>query len=91
MRAAAERTVVELTSQARKEAEVIRGEADAQSNAIYAAAYGKDPEFFAFTRSLTSYERALQAGNSSIVLSPTSEFFDYLGTEKAPVAAAPAP
>lgn len=90
VRAAAERTVVELTSQARKEAEVIRGEADAQSNAIYAGAYGKDPEFFAFTRSLTSYERALQAGNSSIVMSPNSEFFDYLGTEKAPVAA-PAP
>jgi membrane protease subunit HflC len=90
VRAAAERTVVELTSQARKEAEVIRGEADAQSNAIYAQAYGKDPEFFAFTRSLTSYERALQAGNSSIVMSPNSEFFDYLGTEKAPVAAAPA-
>lgn len=91
VRAAAERTVVELTSQARKEAEVIRGEADALSNAIYAQAYGQDPEFFAFTRSLTSYERALQAGNSSIVMSPTSEFFDYLGSEKAPVAAVPAP
>ena len=86
VRATADRTVVELTSQARKEAEVIRGEADAARNAIYADAFGRDPEFFAFTRSMTSYERALQAGNSSIVLSPTSEFFEYLGSEKAPVA-----
>lgn len=86
VRASADRTVVELTSEARKNAEVIRGEADAQRNAIYAEAFGRDPEFFAFTRSLTSYERALQAGNSSIVLKPDSEFFDYLRTEKAPVA-----
>ena len=92
VRASADRTVVELTSEARKNAEVIRGEADAARNAIYAEAFGRDPEFFAFTRSLTSYERALQSGNSSIVLKPDSEFFDYLRSEKAPgpdVAAAP--
>ena len=86
VRASADRTVVELTSEARKNAEVIRGEADAQRNAIYAEAFGRDPEFFAFTRSLTSYERALQPGNSSIVMQPDSEFFDYLRTEKAPTA-----
>ena len=86
VRASADRTVVELTSEARKNAEVIRGEADAERNAIYAEAFGRDPEFFAFTRSLTSYERALQSGNSSIVLKPDSEFFDYLRTEKAPTA-----
>ncbi len=91
VRAAADRTVVELTSQARKEAEVIRGEADAQRNAIYADAFGKDPEFFAFTRSLTSYGRALQPGNSSIVMAPDSEFFDYLNSAKAPVVAPEAP
>ena len=91
IRATANREVVEVESEARKNAEVVRGEADAQRNAIYAEAFGKDPEFFAFTRSLTSYERALQSGNSSIVLSPDSEFFTYLGSEKAPVAAAPAP
>ena len=85
VRASADRTVVELTSEARKNAEVIRGEADAQRNAIYAEAFGRDPEFFAFTRSLTSYERALQSGNSSIVLKPDSEFFDYLRSEKPPV------
>ena len=60
---------------------MVRGEADAQRNAIYAEAFGKDPEFFAFTRSLTSYERALQGGNTSLVISPDSEFFDYLNGE----------
>ena len=78
VRAATDREVVEVTSEARKNAEIVRGEADAQRNGIYAEAFGKDPEFFAFTRSMTSYERALQSGNSSIVLSPGSEFFDYL-------------
>nr|WP_284326224.1 protease modulator HflC [Cypionkella aquatica] len=90
VRATADRSVVEVVSEARKQAEIVRGEADATRNAIYADAFGKDPEFFAFTRSLTSYERALQAGNSSMVMQPDSEFFDYLRTEKAP-AAVPAP
>ncbi len=81
VRASADRTVVELTSDARREADVIRGEADAERNGIYAEAFGRDPEFFAFTRSLTSYERALQPGNSSIVMEPTSEFFDYLSSD----------
>ncbi len=84
VRAAADRTVVELTSDARRQAEVVRGEADAERNAIYAEAFGRDPEFFAFTRSLTSYERALQSGNSSIVMQPDSEFFEYLRSERAP-------
>ena len=81
VRAEADRAVVEVVSQARKEAEIVRGEADAKSNAIYAEAYGKDPEFFAFTRSLTSYERALQGSNSSMVMQPDSEFFDYLSSD----------
>ena len=84
VRAAADRTVVELTSDARRQAEVIRGEADAERNAIYAEAFGRDPEFFAFTRSLTSYERSLQTGNSSIVMQPDSAFFDYLRSPDAP-------
>ncbi|WP_435259390.1 protease modulator HflC [Thioclava sp. FR2] len=87
VRAAADRTVVELTSDARRQAEVVRGEADAERNAIYAEAFGQDPEFFAFTRSLTSYQRALQSGNSSIVLSPDSDFFEYLRSDQAPVQA----
>lgn len=89
VRAAADREVVEVTSEARKNAEIVRGESDAQRNAIYAEAFGKDPEFFAFTRSLTSYERALQSGNSSIVMSPNSEFFDYMNGVAKPVAPAP--
>jgi membrane protease subunit HflC len=90
VRASADREVVEVTSEARKTAEIVRGEADAERNAIYAEAFGQDPEFFAFTRSLTSYERSLQAGNSSIVMSPDSEFFDYMNSDQAPVVAAPA-
>jgi membrane protease subunit HflC len=86
VRAAADRTVVELTSDARKQAEIVRGESDAERNRIYAEAFGQDPEFFAFTRSLTSYERALKGGNSSIVMQPDSVFFDYLRSDKAPVA-----
>jgi membrane protease subunit HflC len=77
VRASADRTVVELTSDARRQAEVIRGEADAARNAIYAEAFGKDPEFFAFTRSLTAYERSLKGTNSSIVMTPDSDFFEY--------------
>lgn len=80
VRAAADRTVVELTSDARRKAEIVRGEADAQRNAIYAEAFGKDPEFFAFTRSMTAYERALKGQNSSMVITPQGEFFSYLGT-----------
>ncbi|MDR7124821.1 membrane protease subunit HflC [Pseudorhodobacter sp. 4114] len=84
VRATADRTVVELTSEARRMSEVARGEADAERNGIYAEAFGRDPEFFAFTRSLTSYERSLQSGNSSIVMQPDSEFFTYLRSDLAP-------
>ncbi|WP_347266323.1 protease modulator HflC [Paracoccus sp. (in: a-proteobacteria)] len=78
VRAAADRTVVELTSEARKKAEIVRGEADAKRNAIYAEAFGRAPEFFAFTRSLTSYERSMQGDSTSMVIEPKWQFFDYL-------------
>ena len=81
LRAEADRSAVEITSEANKQAEIIRGQADAKRVAIYAAAYGKDPEFFAFTRSLTSYDLALKGQNTTIVLSPESEFFTYLRSE----------
>ncbi|CUJ91679.1 Modulator of FtsH protease HflC [Ruegeria denitrificans] len=89
VRAQADRTVVELVSDANREAEIIRGEADAERNAIFAEAYGADPEFFEFYRSLTAYENALQGSNSSLILSPDSEFFNYLSSptgRRAPVA-----
>lgn len=89
VRAAADRTVVELTSEARKRAEVIRGEADARRNAIYAEAFGRDPEFFAFTRSMTAYERALNGENSSMVMDPQGEFFTYLQDDGSGGATAP--
>ncbi|MFV0513362.1 MAG: protease modulator HflC [Jhaorihella sp.] len=93
VRAQADRTVVELTSEARREAEIIRGESDARRNAIFAEAFGQDPEFFDFYRSLTAYTRALKGENSSMVIAPDSEFFNYLkspdGT-RAPAQAAPA-
>lgn len=78
VRALADRTVTETLSDAEREAQVIRGEADAERNAIFAQAFGADPEFFAFYRSLEAYEKALQGGNSSMVMTPDSEFFDYL-------------
>jgi membrane protease subunit HflC len=78
VRAQADRTVVELTSDARREAEITRGEADAQRNGIFAQAFSQDPGFFEFYRSMTAYERALKGSNSTMVISPDSEFFDYL-------------
>ncbi len=78
VRAQADRTVVETVSRAQKEADIIRGEADARRNAIFAEAYGRDPEFFAFYRSLRAYEESLRQDNSTMVISPDSEFFAYL-------------
>lgn len=77
-RARADRTVVETVSEAQKKSEIIRGEADAKRNAIFAEAFGRDPEFFAFRRSLIAYENSLSGSNSSMVMSPDSEFFNYL-------------
>ena len=78
VRALADRTVVETVSEARRESEIARGEADADRNRIFAEAFGQDPDFFAFYRSLTAYERALQEGGTTMVLSPDSQFFDFL-------------
>lgn len=80
IRAQADRTVVELVSDANRQAEIARGEADAERNRTYAEAFGQDEEFFAFYRSLTAYERAIRGGNSTLVLTPDSSFFDYLGS-----------
>jgi membrane protease subunit HflC len=93
LRAEAERTSVEITSEANKNAEIVRGQADAKRVAIYAAAYGLDPEFFAFTRSLTAYGKALPGDNTSIVMSPDSAFFSYFNAETPtkPAAVVPAP
>ncbi len=74
VRAQADRTVVELVSDANRQAEITRGEADARRANIYAESFGGNPEFFEFYRSLSALERSLQASNSTLVLSPDSEF-----------------
>ncbi|GAA4223364.1 membrane protease subunit HflC [Sagittula marina] len=81
VRALADRTVVETLSEADREANVTRGEADAERNAIFADSYGADPDFFAFYRSLQAYETAIQGGNSTMVMTPNSQFFDYFKSE----------
>ena len=81
VRAQADRTVVETVSEAQKNSDIIRGEADAERNAIFAEAFGRDPEFFAFYRSLAAYETALKGSNSTLVISPDSEFFDFLKSD----------
>jgi modulator of FtsH protease HflC len=87
VRAQADRTVVELVSDASREADIARGEADAQRNGIFAAAFGQDPDFFEFYRSMAAYERALMGQNSTMVISPDSEFFEFLGNSGSAVPA----
>lgn len=82
VRALADRTVTETLSESEREGQITRGEADAERNGIFAAAFGADPEFFAFYRSLQAYETALQGSNSSMVMTPDSEFFDYLKSDR---------
>ncbi|WP_199224634.1 protease modulator HflC [Thioclava sp. NG1] len=77
IRATADRTAVEVTSEAKKQAEIVRGEADAQANKVYADAYGKDRQFFAFVRALQFYAQSMKTQSSSLVTQPDSLYFDY--------------
>lgn len=81
VRATADRQALELVSDAQRQADIIRGRADAERNNIFAEAFGRDEEFFAFYRSLRAYENALKGSNSTLVISPDSEFFDYLKSD----------
>ena len=78
VRALADRTAVETRSESERDAQVTRGEADAEANRVFAEAYGADPEFFQFYRSMQAYLRALPGSNSTMVLTPDNAFFDYL-------------
>jgi membrane protease subunit HflC len=69
-------TVIEAN--AYREAEQIRGEGDAEATRIYADAFGQDPEFYAFTRSLRAYQEAFQGSGDMLLVQPDSEFFRYL-------------
>ncbi len=81
VRAQADRTQVEIVSDAVRQAEIIRGEADARSNAVFNEAFGADAEFFEFYRSLNAYRKALKGENSTMVMSPDSEFFNYFKSD----------
>ncbi len=78
----ADREVTVILADANKQSEIIRGEGDAERNKIYAAAYSKDPDFFAFYRSMTAYKKALSDNDTTMVISPNSEFFKFLGDDK---------
>ena len=67
-----------ILANAEREAARLRGEGDARAAEIYAAAYGKDPEFYAFHRSLEAYRESLADGRTTLVLDPDSEFLQYL-------------
>ena len=79
--AQADRTYEEILAEARRDARIIEGEADAERNRIFAEAYGQDAEFFEFYRSLSAYEQSLKGQNSTMVMSPDSEFFNYLKSD----------
>lgn len=81
IRAQADRVATVLVAGAKRTSEIKRGEGDAERNKIFATAYSQDAEFFDFYRSLQSYERALQRNNTTMVLSPDSEFFRYFGSQ----------
>ncbi len=76
IRAEAEKTQKTLLAEAYKKSEIIRGKADAKTTKIYAAAYNRDPQFYAFTRSLEAYRKSIDA-NTKLVISPDSEFFKF--------------
>ncbi|WIY51713.1 protease modulator HflC [Devosia sp. YIM 151766] len=81
LRAIADRQAVEIVAAATRDAEIIRGQGDADRNRIYAAAYGQDPEFFEFYRSMEAYRLALANSGTTMVLSPESAFFRYFGSD----------
>lgn len=77
IRATADRQAVVIRAEAERDGQKLRGDGDAKRNAIFAAAFGKDPDFFAFYRAMQAYETGLKAGNTQLLLSPNSEFFRY--------------
>ena len=90
--ARAEREVTVLIAEATRESQILRGEGEAQQTKLLGDAYGQDPDFFAFYRSMQAYKDALPADTTRVLLSPNSEFFRYFGqAPNAASRAAPAP
>ena len=79
IRAKADRDVTVLLADATSQSEQIRGQGDSERNRIFAEAYGQDPDFFAFYRSMQAYERSMQHADTHLVLRPDSDFFRYFG------------
>ncbi len=78
----ADKEVSVILANANKDSEIMKGEGDGQRNKIFAEAFGRDPEFFAFYRAMQAYETALIGGDTSLILSPDSEFFKFFGNIK---------
>jgi len=76
----ADKEVTVLLANAKKQSEIMKGEGDGQRNKIFANAFGKDPEFFSFYRAMQAYEKALIGGETSLILSPDSDFFKFFGS-----------
>ena len=76
----ADKEVTVLLANAKKQSEIMKGEGDGRRNKIFAQAFGKDPEFFAFYRAMQAYEKALIGGDTSLILSPDSDFFKFFGS-----------
>jgi len=76
----ADRKVTVILANARKQSEIMKGEGDGRRNKIFANAFGKDPEFFSFYRAMQAYEKALIGGDTSLILSPDSDFFKFFGS-----------
>ena len=83
IRADADRQVQIILADAQRDGQTLRGAGDALSIEIYANAYSRDPEFFAFYRSLQAYENAFSASQDVMVLDASSSFFDYFSSETA--------
>jgi membrane protease subunit HflC len=77
IRAKADRDVTVLVAEAQSKGEQIRGEVDAERNRIFADAFGRDPDFFAFYRSMQAYEAGFRASDTRMLLKPDSNFFRY--------------
>jgi modulator of FtsH protease HflC len=91
IRANADREATVIVAEANSTAEQVRGDGDGERNRLFAEAYGKDPDFFAFYRSMTAYENGLKSADTRFLLRPDSEFFKFFGNPSgAPAAAAPA-
>jgi modulator of FtsH protease HflC len=79
IRSNADREATVIVAEANSKAEQVRGEGDAERNHLFAEAYGKDPDFFAFYRSMTAYETGLKSSDTRFLLRPDSEFFKFFG------------